>query len=390
MHHYQVWGRTGYVLSGVTSHRPLLTTYVVYVMTTIVVTKGNDVKLLYTLSVAALLTACAVTAKPAAESPVTAANCGALNPCLSKGQIAVLADNAVAGPILDTAKDGAASFMRYFGSEIPPIAIVPGGEITPDMQEDLKAAGYGLSLPWMSSADKLSLSQSNVRRQVLEQTKGMSPEQQEAVIKTALANLGRQPSEGGDMSATEQGALTHELGHLWFMSAFKPLGEDDGGGHGYGSWAPDWLDEASAVLLENDALTTSRREAFKTMPDEDFYPLGTFLTMEHPALKAAQNLAEKFKGKDDSGGSRAIFLTGEDADAFLKAAGQSNPANFYIQVRGFADYVIEATGDEQIFAALARHLSQGKSFESWLAKTDGLPSDMKALNKSWAEHLANR
>ena len=341
-------------------------------------------KTLCTSSFAALLAACIAT--PSAN----AADCEVLGPCVSIGNIAVMAEDAIADPILSTAQDGAVAFMRYFGVENAPIAIVPGGEVKPAMQEGLKAAGYALSLPWISAADKQLLVQSNIRRQVMEQTKDMPAEQQEVILRMALAKSGADASEPGDMSATEQGALTHELGHFWFMAAFKPARDETDGRHGYGGWAPDWLDETAAILLENETLTKSRRKAFKKMPAEAFYPLNEFLTMEHPSLKSAQALKEKFGNKTGSTGSRAIVLSGEDAQAFLNASGKSDPANFYTQTRGFADYVLEATGDERIFAKLAAHLGGGGTVESWLSSTDGLADTMEGLNRDWAAYLTAR
>lgn len=332
----------------------------------------------------ALLTGC--TSAPLAK----AADCSAFEHCVVQNGIAVLAAPEIAEPILLTAQQGAVGFKRYFEMNAAPIAIVPGGEITPGLQDDLTEAGYSLSLPWISAADKKTLAESSVRSQVMEQTKGMPPEQRDAIINMALAKLDKSESTSGDMSATEQGALTHELGHMWFISAFKPEGGDKELGKGYGSWAPDWLDETAAVLLENDTLTDSRRKAFKEMKREDFYPLETFLTMEHPALKSALALKDKFGNKESPGGSQAIILTGEEAEEFLKSSGKSDPANFYTQARGFADYVIEATGDEQIFAKLASHLSGGGEMKNWLVQADGLADNMQDLTEDWHAVLAAR
>lgn len=342
-----------------------------------------------TLLAALLLSACASVPR------VDSVGCADFKPCYSQSGIAVLADKSTADPILASAQEGAKAFTRFFGVEITPIAIVPGGEITGDMQMALTDAGYNVSLPWISAADKVALTQSSIRQQVMEQTKGMPTAQQEAIIKMALAKAdasksGKSEVELGDMSATERGVLTHELGHMWFMAAFKLADDNAASAHGYGGWAPDWLDEMAAVLLENDVLTHSRRKAFKTLPAEDLYPLEEFLTMEHPALKAAQALKDKIGHESDTGGSRAIILSGEEGEAFLKASAGSNPANFYTQVRGFADYVMTSTGDEQVFAKLAMHLSEGGTIESWLSTTDGLANDIEALSKEWAEWVKAR
>ena len=339
-------------------------------------------KLVYAFSLAALLAACAVT------PTVKRADCTHIESCVMAGNIAVLAEDSIADPILETAHKGALSFHRYFGVVNAPIAIVPGGVISPELDQRLKIAGYEVSLPWISATDKKTLAESQIRQQVQEQTTGMSPEQQEAIIKSALARI-ESPSSSNSMSDTEQGALTHELGHLWFKAAFKSVDEEAVGEFGYGSWAPDWLDETAAILLENETLMQKRRAAFKTLPLTDFYPLEDFLKMEHPSLKSAEALTEEF-GLKTGGGNRAIVLSGEKAEAFLKASKDSDPINFYRQVRGFADYVINATGNERIFATLAQHLGQGKSFETWLLETEGLPNDMESLNDDWNEFIAKR
>lgn len=333
-----------------------------------------------------------------ASAPAIQANgCAGLSPCSAKDDIAVIAAPDIADPILLSAQQGRAAFERYFGQAAAPIAIVPGGEITQDMQKDLKAAGYDASLPWISSADKEKLKQSSIRRQVMAQTKDMPAAQQEAILEMALAKAGSAPAPQGEMSDTEQGALTHELGHMWFVAAFKSSEENKAkGGHGYGGWAPDWLDETAAILLENESLTEKRRARFKQMKAEDMYPLDTFLTMEHPALQSAlaMNNKKALEKLLDEGektlSSRAIVLSGKEAEEFLKASGRSDPANFYTQARGFADYVISATGDEQIFAKLAQHLSDGGTIESWLASTDSLPDTIEGLSRDWAAHLAAR
>lgn len=341
-------------------------------------------KLLKLILPLALLTGCAL------PPQAIAANCDVFETCIFENGIAVLASPEIGEPILVTAQQGVVDFKRYFGMDVPQTAIIPGGEVSPELQEDLTEAGFKTSLPWISAADKQALAQLEVRKQVMEQTKGMRAEQQEAVIEMALARFDKPESRSGEMSATEQGALTHELGHMWFITAFKPADGDRQFGKGYGSWAPDWLDETAAILLENETLTKGRRKAFKAMKQEDFYPLETFLTMDHPALKSALALKETFGSKVNSSGSQAIILTGEDAEEFLRSSGTSDPANFYTQARGFADYAIEVTGDEQIFAKLASHLSGGGMMDSWLSQTDGLADNMQDLTEDWNNMLAER
>ena len=338
---------------------------------------------LFILSIA-LVTGCS-------PAPIITANgCDSFDPCITQNGIAVLAPPEVAKPILLSAQEGARYFKRYFGKEALPIAIVSGGKVSPEMHINLKEAGYESALPWLSANDKIALAQSTIRRQLIEQTKGMPPEQQEAIIKMALAKMDKTETMPGTMSAIEQGALTHELGHKWFISAFPREDDEVNNTQRYGGWAPDWLDETAAVLLENESMVSRRRKAFKTMKSEDLYPLKEFFTMEHPALKSALALNEKFGSNNTMGESRAIILTDEKADEFLQGSAATDPTIFYTQARGFADYVMSATQDEQIFAKLAQHLSVDQTLESWLAQTDGLDNSLEALTQDWNKWLETR
>ena len=112
--------------------------------------------------------------------------------------------------------------------------------------------------------------------------------------------------------------------------------------------------------------------------------------MEHPALKSALALNEKFGSNNSIGGSRAIILTDEQADEFLEGSAETDPTIFYTQARGFADYTMSATGDEQVFAKLIQHLSSGGTLESWLAQTNGLNNNLEGLTEDWNKWLETR
>ena len=70
-----------------------------------------------------------------------------------------------------------------------------------------------------------------------------------------------------------------------------------------------------------------------------------------------------------------------------------NPAMFYSQSRGFADFMIERTGNKQIFADVARHIAAGGTMDSWLASsgsTVGLPADAASLDVQFKAWLVDR
>lgn len=318
--------------------------------------------------------------------------CATLNPCISENGIAVIGDDDSAQELLSVAGAGSEEFFRYFGHRAVPSAIVPGGVIATELGQQIEAAGFDVALPWLSAADRDMLRDAAIREQVLAQTQQLAPEQREAMIKLALAKA-RQAVGGASskMPATQQGALTHELGHMWFKAAFQPGSQETQAkaDHGYGGWAPDWLDETAAILLENSELRGARREAFRTAATEDLYPLGEFLTMTHPALASAQRLAAKFEDSEGTG-SRAIVLSGDEADAFLAESKAGDPSVFYAQTQGFIDFVFALTDDERTFAHLARALSEGRGFEQWLADHPDLPDSIEALQEGWARWLEQR
>lgn len=338
-----------------------------------------------------LLTLCMLSA--CASTPVTddQVSCEGLSPCMIKNGIAVLSETPNTSELLQQAHIGAQNFQHYFGSAPVPSVIIPGGSVSQSLSESLNQAGFEVTLPWITEADSQKLKASAIRKQVLEQTQGLPEAQQEMIVQQALAKLGTQAGDS-TLGDTQKGALTHELGHMWFMAAFKPEldSEISTSSHGYGGWAPDWLDETAAVLMENQTLTNSRRKAFAKIAKSDLYPLKTFLTMEHPSAGAAKALAERFSGDEQAGESRAIILTGDEAAEFLTQSKGSDPAIFYTQTRGFIDFIMSQTDDPLIFASLTQHLAAGGELTTWLMLVPDMPNSIDALDAQWDTWLKAR
>jgi len=312
-------------------------------------------------------------------------------PCLESNGNLVLGDQDRASKIAEIMDQSAETYERYFSMKPAKVAIVNGGTIAPKLHEKLTTLGFETILPWIKQSDRDNLAIASVRRQVEEQTQGMPDALRESIIAQAIAQLDTSGDAGTstNIDHTEAGALTHELGHLWFMKQFTSATEsaENNAEHGYGGWAPDWLDETAAVLMENTQLTKSRQESFAKTSNADLIPLNDFLTMEHPVYRAALALAEKSSNDSEgaeSGAAKAIILTGDEADEFLASAG-GDPTQFYQQVRAFADFMIEQYEDKQVFEKIARHLSNGETFEDWLSKTpdNGQPKTLKQLDTLW-------
>ncbi len=332
----------------------------------------------------------------AREAPLASSivECSGLpSPCLAQGDIVVLAERSIAEPILATATLGAQKFQHYFDAAASPIAIVPGGVITADLRANLKQAGYNRALPWITAEDKRALQTASIRKQILAQTEGKPQAVRDAVLAQALGQMESQTSNADTLGNTEAGALTHELGHMWFMEAFASASQGPRSAHGYGGWAPDWLDEASAILLENETLTISRRNRLLSMSPESLPKLRDFFTMEHPALESALALAAMQPSEPKNGESRAIVLSGDEAQAFLKASGGADPLNFYTQTRAVIDFLIATSGDDLIISEITKAYIAGETIESWLtAEGDkhALPQSLTALEDAWQIWLAEQ
>jgi len=305
--------------------------------------------------------------------------------CLIDENILIVGNSADASALLRTVQSASKKFEDTFGVSAGKTVIVPGGKISADQNAEFEKAGYLLSLPWISAADKARLTESSIRRQIEEQTKDLPENVRKAALTKALSAIqSKDPAEADD--GTQAGALAHELGHLWFIEAFKPADAKAQKGHAYGGWAPDWLDETAAILMENSVLIESRKKAFNEMPDDDLFPLETFLSMEHPAAQNAKRVTQQFTGSLNQGESRAMVLTGAEAEAFLKASGGSKAANFYSQAQAFSDFMLSYSGETSLYPSLANALIAGGTFETWLSSDGsdwGLPSSLKQLDQDW-------
>ena len=181
---------------------------------------------------------------------------------------------------------------------------------------------------------------------------------------------------------------THELGHMLLMGAYWPdyFVKTEDRKSQYGGPAADWLDEAAAILLEDSAIVKSRWETIKEVVQKNFagfVPLEQLVKMNHPAKENKGGDADDQQGESASGsvevtvGVRAISEDGGGPEA---------GANFYAQICGFADFLIETTGKKDIFGSIAENEANGSNFESWLKKnaaTYKLPPTLPELDQQF-------
>jgi hypothetical protein len=284
-------------------------------------------------------------------------------------------------------------FTNYFTQPSAKIAIILGGEISQAQSSALREMKLA-SLPWLDQNNMRSVLEKAVKEQVKAQTMGLPPEKQEEVIQQALAKLPKQNTASDTINDRQIGALSHEIGHIWFRLFYD--GESSGDKNAsnskqsprYGSSAPDWLDEVSAILAENEVLTTSRWESLfkskKTIPFDQFF------AMPHPLFDKALSSEN---GQTDAlkGGARVRVVTGDDAEKMLGQSGKKEEVTiFYAQARAFADFAIERSGDQKIFTKIAKALQSGTSLEKWLERHGSdaaLGESLTEMERAWEKWL---
>lgn len=304
--------------------------------------------------------------------------------------MALAMDRANADALARHASAGEARFQTYFARDIAPYAVTSSP--TPLDRGALETAGFVHVLPWPDpeAFDRARRQGIETAARQFASSQGLGAAQADQMVARALANGG---AEGGK-AALDAGMLPHELGHLWFTQAFWPrAGQGDEGVSHYGGPGPDWLDELAAILLE-DAPTTDRRRAQmqqllrgEVVPTigpvagrDTLLDLKGFLSRAHPALARVQMTPPNLP----AGGGVALVYT--PAGSAPSAAAQERL--FYIQARGFADFLIDKTGRATVFADIAQALAGGRTFEAWLS-TDGaalgLPDTIDGLDRLWRE-----
>lgn len=268
-------------------------------------------------------------------------------------------------------------FRQHFGRDPAPYLVLYFDEDPPG--DALREAGFETVLPWPSPAKLGELMTAALRQNALAQVEGGG-----ALSADAEATLRLQTTATLALLDEKQGGvISHELGHSWYAAAFW---RDSGSaGDGYATAAPDWLDEAAAVLMEGDELGGNRRTLFSAgwaalTPENRAAPgaigdLTHFLQRPHPELTRETPASDSTA----AGPARVTVRSGPNA----KEA-------YYNQVRVFTDYLIVRTGDEAIFAEVSRALADGMDFETWLGsqtRYPSLPRTVPDLQADWASWI---
>ncbi len=282
-------------------------------------------------------------------------------------------------PIMQNA---AQIFEKHFGKKPSLTALTLGGSAPDTFKDALKENGYTTIMPWLTPDQKSKLVAGNIRKQIKAQQPSLPDATVDTIVAEQVEKLKKQGAvQSGDL---EKGVLAHELAHMWFHHAYYPDSEPDGEPQ-YGSDAPDWLDELSAVLAENEAVTKGRLKALEKLAAsgnfDAFWPLEEYFQMEHPLFRQVTKIREQASKPKVSS---SIMI--KNLDDFDLGENARNPADFYAQSRGLADYLMDKSGNPAIFHEIASHISSGHSMVSWLAKNGkqhNIPSSITELEADW-------
>lgn len=316
----------------------------------------------------------------------------------SANGVALAGDTARAQRLIELADAGVIRFKEYFGRQALRYAIAEGPDalVPSESVGALRKAGFPVVLPWISPKVYRQQVEQSIRRGLTARMAGRPQEEIDAAVQKTV----EQQTNPERFARTELATVSHELGHYWFWQGYWPkstLSEDK---H-YGGPSPDWLDEMSAVLMESPVSFNDRVKQFgqryatyradPQKADENTrltVDLVNFLSETHPAHQQVKLLSQQVGGETKKDSFRATVFTGEEARKIIEGG-----ARFYLQSAVASQYLIDRTGNRQIFARIAEAFARGETMAQWLASKEPkgkLPRDLKALQADWLVWLDQR
>ncbi len=316
----------------------------------------------------------------------------------SANGVALAGDTARAQRLLELADAGVVRFKEYFGRQALRYAVAEGPDalVPPESVGALRKAGFPVVLPWISPKVYRDQVEQSIRRGLTARMAGRPQEEIDAAVQKTV----EQQTNPERFARTELATVSHELGHYWFWQGYWPkstLSEDK---H-YGGPSPDWLDEMSAVLMEapvsfNDRVKQfgQRYATYRADPQKAddntrlTVDLVNFLSETHPAHQQVKLLSQQVNGELKKDSFKATVFTGEEARKIIEGG-----ARFYLQSAVASQYLIDRTGNRQIFARIAEAFARGETMAQWLANKEPkgkLPRDLKALQADWLSWLDQR
>lgn len=255
-------------------------------------------------------------------------------------------------------REAAQRYELHFG-RAPLGALILSASLDPTTARDFaRTHGLEYAQVWLPASAKRAMTQRAMRQAGLDR----------AATRRALAGAADQ----------EAVTLRHEAGHAMYAATYWPEAEGSLQVR-YGTPAPDWLDEAVAVLMEPPEAQARHLASFiaaakgrpRTVPD-----LAGFLHAEHPVRSAALGRALARGPKSESG----VQLT------VTTGTGFPGLDSFYGQSLLVALFLAQTSQDPRILMPISAAIADGSTFEQWLARDGerhGLNSDVPALQSLW-------
>ncbi len=167
-------------------------------------------------------------------------------------------------------------------------------------------------------------------------------------------------------------ALTHEAAHLQLVYAvnFKVADQLRTNFNGYGSFLPDWIDEAVAVFHEPDSTRAERRKRFQL---KRRLPLRTFFTMNHPGSTGAGQVIQVQAG------------TPEEMRKKVEAYQASQQQNIAATAEMLADDVVTASKFYTQSLAVIEYLTArgGYPFFRYVVVQQAFGKQMDQILREW-------
>jgi hypothetical protein len=307
----------------------------------------------------------------------------------SPNGIALAADEAAARALLNEAQVAEGRFRTIFGRDPAPFALFSYDDpaFARTAVPALRSLGFQAVLP-LASPTLMERQMAEAMSRLPSAGGGGAP-----------PRFVRRDGAVGGGEPRGENHVAHELGHQWYHAAFWPEAATPGAAAvrgaaanapapnaplralRYGSAAPDWMDEAAAMLMENDAGARAYAQKFADgrsadaaraamLPPE--IPLAELTRMTHPAMASMP--------APRPGGPVQMVVTGR-------------PTLFYPQARLFADYLADRSGEPRVLAHISQGMAAGATLDAWLAANGAshkLPVSLAAMQADWDAWLDQR
>ncbi len=254
-------------------------------------------------------------------------------------------------------------FASYFGGPMPSGIVVLSATFDPlEARQLARRNGLDYALVWLPPSEKRRMTARAMRRAGLDRARSR-----------------RMSAQMADQSLN---TLRHEIGHSLYSARYWPDAPESLGER-YGSPAPDWLDEAAAILMESVESQGARAGEFLAVARSSpgsIPALSEFLQMDHPVLSP---MLSRGLSRGESSGSGVQMMVTDD----LNLAGIGT---FYGQSLLVGMFLIEASGEPRILAEISAAIADGHSFSDWLAQTGpsyGLPGEPGRLQDAWDDWI---